>query len=125
MIRSSNIRLLLTYIPKISFLKILQNNLSVRVDPVFQSVRVDPVFPTVRVNLFFMFTHIISTSKRFNILIITIIEISMFINAMHKVVRFAILHSSIKREKLFHSLARIFNYLLNLICAENRVPRNR
>ena len=35
---------------KFLYFKILQNNLFVRVDPVFQSVRVNPVFQSVRVN---------------------------------------------------------------------------
>lgn len=38
---------------KFLYFKILQNNLFVRVDPVFQSVRVNPVFQSVRVDPIF------------------------------------------------------------------------
>ena len=39
---------------KFLYFKILQNNLFVRVDPVFQSVRVNPVFQSVRVDPVFL-----------------------------------------------------------------------
>ena len=57
---------------KFLYFKILQNNLFVRVDPVFQSVRVnpvfqsvhvDPVFLSVPVNFFLMFTCLLYLFK--------------------------------------------------------------
>lgn len=43
---------------KFLYFKILQNNLFVRVDPVFQSVRVDPIFQSVRVDPVFQSVHV-------------------------------------------------------------------